>query len=96
MREENWKVIDEVDGELQAEILRGLLEAQGIQVLLSQEGIGHFAFSVTVGPLSTVQILVPTSQVEAAMAIMDDYHQGKFESAGEDLPDLEEPSEDQG
>ena len=70
MSEENWQVIEEVGGDLQAEILRGLLEAQGIQVLLSQEGIAHFAYSLTVGPLSTVQILVPTSQLEAAAKTM--------------------------
>ncbi|MCU0484910.1 MAG: DUF2007 domain-containing protein [Anaerolineales bacterium] len=96
MNDENWQVIDEVDGGLQAEILRGLLEAQGIQVLLSQEGISHFAFSVTVGPLSTVQILVPTSQVETATAILEDYRQGKFEAAGEEFPDIGESSEDHG
>lgn len=78
MSEEHWQVIDEIGGDFQAEILRGLLEAQGIQVLLSQEGIAHFAYSLSVGPLSTVQILVPTSQVEAALEILEDYRLGKF------------------
>jgi hypothetical protein len=96
MENEKWQVIEEIDGDLQAEILRGLLEAQGIQVLLSQEGIAHFAYSLTVGPLSTVQVLVPSSQAEAALAILEDFHQGKFEEADEDfLGEAEEP-EDQG
>lgn len=96
MSEENWQVIDEVAGELQAEILRGLLEAQGIEVLISQEGISHFAFTVTVGPLANVQILVPTSQVEAARVILEDYRLGKFEEHGEDTADEDAPLEDQG
>lgn len=96
MSEENWQVIEEVAGDLQAEILRGLLEAQGIQVLLSQEGIAHFAYSLTVGPLSTVQILVPTSQLEAAKVILEDYHLGKFEDTGSDTPEELTPPEDQG
>ena len=30
MAEDNWEIIDEVAGDLQAEMLRGLLEAQGL------------------------------------------------------------------
>lgn len=96
MNDENWHVVEEVAGDLQAEILRGLLEAQGIQVLLSREGIAHFAFSLSVGPLSTVQILVPTSQVEAASEIVEDFRLGKFENSGEDYSDAVNPPEDQG
>ena len=95
MDNENWQVVEEVAGDLQAELIRGLLEAQGIQVLLSQEGIAHYAFSLTVGPLSVVQVLVPTSQVEAAQAILDDYRKGKFERAEEDFTE-EAEEEDQG
>ena len=96
MSEESWQLVDEVSGEAQAEILRGLLEAQGIQVLLSQEGISHFAFTVSVGPLANVQILVPTSQVEAALGILEDYRLGKFEDAGADFLTEDIPPEDQG
>ncbi len=96
MSDENWQVVYEIAGDPQAEILRGLLEAQGIKVLLSQEGVAHFAYSLTVGPLSTVQILVPSSQVEEALAILEDFRQGKFEQTNEDGPEENNPSEDQG
>ncbi len=58
MGESTWKSIISVQGELQAEVLRGLLEAQGIPVNLSQEGVAR-AYGLGVGPLSEVEIMVP-------------------------------------
>ncbi len=79
MPEEYWDEIAMISGDLQAEILRGLLEAQGIRVWLSQEGGGHSVYSLTVGELGTVHILVPASQSQAAQAVLQDYYSGKFE-----------------
>jgi len=78
--EEKWEVVEMVQGQLQAEILRGLLEAQEIKVWLNQEGAGA-AYGINVGPLGTVEILVPTSAVEQARQILDAYYAGEFEGA---------------
>jgi hypothetical protein len=78
--EENWEVVEMVQGQLQAEILRGLLEAQDIKVWLNQEGAGA-AYGINVGPLGTVEILVPTSAVDQARQILDAYYAGEFEGA---------------
>lgn len=72
MAESEWEVVYETDGQLQAELLRGLLEAQEIPVVLSQEGIGR-VYGLTVGPLATVQILVPGSKAERARSILREY-----------------------
>ncbi len=72
MGESEWEVVYEAEGPLQAELLRGLLEAQEISVVLSQEGIGR-VYGLTVGPLAVVQILVPESQVGRARQILKDY-----------------------
>lgn len=72
MGESEWEVVYEAEGPLQAELLRGLLEAQEISVVLSQEGIGR-VYGLTVGPLAVVQILVPESQVARARQILKDY-----------------------
>lgn len=88
---DNWEVLEEVSGAPQAELLRGLLEAQGIMVVLSQEGLSHSVFSLTVGPLATVQVLVPSSQVEQARIVLDRYYAGDFE---EDAPDQTIEEED--
>jgi len=83
MSEERWEVIEEVYGELQAELLRGLLEAQGIQVVLNQEGAGR-AYGLNVGHLGQVQIMVPASSIGDARRILEDYYAGKFETADDE------------
>ncbi len=54
----------------EAEILRGLLEAQGIQVSLSQEAVGSSVFPVDVGAFGQVEVLVPPDQAERARKVM--------------------------
>jgi len=81
-----WVVVETVQGELQAEILRGFLEAQGFPVLLSQEGAGR-AIGLSVGPLGEVEILVPEENQKDAQQILADYHNGLLENTdqwGED------------
>ncbi len=77
MPEENWEVIDEVAGDIQAEMLRGLLEAQGYRVWLSQEGAGR-AYGLTLSTLGAVQILVPSDSAEGARHVLDDYYAGLY------------------
>ena len=86
MTEVEWEVVSEIAGAFQAEILRGLLEAQGIPVLLSQEGLGHSVYSLTVGPLGRVQILVPSELLNRARRVLSDYENGLFEDQG--VPDF--------
>jgi hypothetical protein len=98
MMEEKWEVVEMVQGQLQAEILRGLLEAQGVKVWLNQEGAGA-AYGINVGPLGTVEILVPTSAVAQARLILDGYYAGEFEGSemgpiGVDEPEDSEREED--
>lgn len=91
MVDEQWEVVDQVNGELQGEILRGLLEAQGIPVMLSQEGAGR-AYGLNVGALGEVQILVPTSSKPLAERILQEYYAGEFENTELDM-DFGEESE---
>ncbi|MGE5223327.1 MAG: putative signal transducing protein [Omnitrophica WOR_2 bacterium] len=86
MAEIQWEVVDEVAGDLQAEILRGLLEAQEIQVWLSQEGAGK-AYGVGLGRLGRVQILVPDYSAEAARQLLEEYYSGKLEAENPPVDD---------
>ena len=79
MSEDKWELVIEVSGEFQANLLRNLLEVQGIKVFLNQEGAGK-AYGLTVGPLGQVQVLVPEHQSQEASQIVDDYYAGKFET----------------
>jgi hypothetical protein len=93
MSEEEWILVDKVQGQLQAEILGGLLEAQGIMVWLNAQGAAH-AYAVGVGILGAVEILVPSSAAEQARQILDAYYRGEFddmELSGDQ--NLEEPEE---
>jgi hypothetical protein len=90
MNENDVVVVDEVAGELQAEIIRGLLEAQGIPTWLSQEGVGR-VYGLGVGVLGRVQILVPSPYSEQARQVLDDYMAGKFEGTSYESP--EDPTE---
>lgn len=101
MSKQDWVVVDTVAGSLQAELIRGLLEAQEIEVILSQEGAGR-AFGLEVGPLGEVQMLVSQADSQQARAIIDEYYRGAFESqeysdtereVSDELSDSEESSE---
>lgn len=78
MEPKNWVELTVVHGELIAETLRGLLEAQGIPVYLNQEGAGR-AYGLSVGPLGATLILVREADLLAAREVLADYQQGKFE-----------------
>jgi flagellar biosynthesis/type III secretory pathway M-ring protein FliF/YscJ len=88
MAAKKWAVLDEVGGTLNAELIKGLLEAQGVSVVLSQEGAGHYAYAMSVGSLGQVQILVPEDNLEEARQILADYYAGKFEN--QDFEDFDE------
>lgn len=75
MPKSDWVVVDTVNGSLNAEILRGLLQAQGIDVLLSQEGAGR-ALGLEVGLMGDIDILVNSDDVSEARNLIDEYYSG--------------------
>ena len=79
MIEDPWVVITKISGEFNGELLRGLLEAQGIPARLNEEGAGR-AYGFSVGPLSEVEILVPKSKEEEAKQVIEHFEAGDFEA----------------
>lgn len=77
MSERKWVMVDEVSGGIQAEILRGLLESQGIPVWLNQEGAGK-AYGITLPALGSVQILVPSDFERHALELLNAYYAGEL------------------
>lgn len=77
MTDEEWVLVDKVQGQLQAEIIKGLLEAQGIMVWLNPQGAAR-AYAVTVGTLGAVELLVPSSEAEQARQVLEAYYRGDF------------------
>ena len=78
-----WEVVEEAVNSIQAELIRGLLEAQGVTAMISQEG-----YQRAMGLMGTndamLEILVPNDQVEDAKKILSDYYAGNLESGGAD------------
>jgi hypothetical protein len=67
-----WIQVGEVTDAFEAEMLRGLLEAQGISVVITQEGAGK-AIGITGGRLGSVEVYVAPHQAEEARKLLADY-----------------------
>ena len=78
MTERNWEEIGEALNQIEANILKGLLEAQGFTVFLSQEGY-QAAMGLSGSFDAMVKIMVPDDEAEEAKQVLKDYYAGKFE-----------------
>ena len=70
-----YELLTEVNGRMQADLLKSYLEAEGIRVELFQEAIGHHIYPVMIDGLARVQIFIPKVQSEDAHKLLDDYDQ---------------------
>jgi hypothetical protein len=70
-------VLTEVQGRLEAEFIKSYMEAQGIDVELFQESIGHHIYPVTVNGLGRVQLFVAKEQAAEARQLLEKYEQSK-------------------
>jgi hypothetical protein len=73
----DWVVIARVPGQLEAEILRGLMTSFEIPCELAQESAGK-VYGLTVGRLGEVQLLVPAENEKRAHEVLDAYHRGEL------------------
>ena len=75
MDELKWDKLTDVFGRMEAEGIKSLLEAEGIQVELIQEAAGRI-YAVTVNGLGRVQIFVPKAQLAEAKEWLRVYREG--------------------
>ncbi len=66
-----WEVVYVAANRMEAEIVRGHLEAEDIPAVLSGEAVGS-VFGLTTGPLARVDVLVPAPLAERARQVLDD------------------------
>ncbi|HEY5271172.1 MAG TPA: DUF2007 domain-containing protein [Anaerolineales bacterium] len=71
-----YEKLAEVNGRWDAEMIESLLEAEGIDVELVQESVGHTTIPVTVDGLGRVQIFVPKDKVPEAREWLKTYRNG--------------------
>jgi hypothetical protein len=73
--------VETVSGLLEAEILRGLLEAAGVMVELSHEA-ALSAYSLGVGRMARVDVMVRAEQEALAREVIQEYRSGNLETPG--------------
>ncbi|HPJ96467.1 MAG TPA: DUF2007 domain-containing protein [Syntrophales bacterium] len=66
---DNWEVVHFSSGLLQANIIKGRLETEGIPTRLSYEAAGEI-YAITIDGLGEVRILVPQDQAPRAREIL--------------------------
>lgn len=76
-----WELLTEVQGRLEANLLKTYFEAYGIDIELFQEAVGHHIYPVTINGLGRVQLFVSKEQVEPARLLLDEYNEAQA-SAG--------------
>lgn len=74
MNELKYELLTEVNGRMQAELLKSYLEAEGIKVELFQEAVGHHIYPVMIDGLARVQVFVPKTQATDAHKLLDDFN----------------------
>ena len=79
---ENFVVAESVSGILEAEIIRGMLEAKEIDVVLSYEAAAAI-YGFGVGRSARVEILVPKEMLGEAQQCLKDYHSGRLANGNE-------------
>lgn len=84
MTEREWVTLLEVNNRLEAEIIKDALEAQGIPAAFFQEGAAQFGYALSVGPLSVVEICVPSDRMSEAQAWLQAYQHNLLEEENDD------------
>lgn len=74
MDELKWELLTEVQGRLEAELLKSYFAAYGIDVELFQEAVGHHIYPVTVNGLGRVQLFVSKEQASEARKLLKAYN----------------------
>ena len=74
MDELKWEVLTEVQGRMEADLLKSYFEAYGIEIELFQEAVGRHIYPVTVNGLGFVQLFVSKEQAAAARKLLEEYN----------------------
>lgn len=73
MDELTWELLTETNGRPQADLLKSYLEAEGVEVELFQEAVGHHIYPVMIDGLGRVQLFVPKTQFAQAKELLEAY-----------------------
>ncbi|HNE05060.1 MAG TPA: DUF2007 domain-containing protein, partial [Anaerolineales bacterium] len=74
MDELKYDLLTELTNRMQADLLESFLEANGIDVELFQESVGHSIYPVTIDLLGRVQVFVPKDKIEQAKILLEEFN----------------------
>jgi hypothetical protein len=74
MDELKWELLTEIQGRLEADLLKSYFAAYGIEVELFQESVGQHIYPVTIDILGRVQLFVSKEQAGDARRLLDEYN----------------------
>lgn len=73
MEEMKYALLTELTSRLEADLLESYLEANGIDVELFQESVGHNIYPVTIDMLGHVQVFVPKAKLKTAKKLLENF-----------------------
>jgi hypothetical protein len=71
MEELKWAKLTEVYGRMDADLIESYLEANGIDVELFQEAVGHHIYPTTTDGLAKVQVFVARENLDEARKLIE-------------------------
>ena len=75
MDELKWAKLTEVYGRMDADVIESYLEANGVDVELFQEAVGHHIYPTTMDGLAKVQIFVAKENLVEALKLIESLNQ---------------------
>lgn len=68
-----YELLAEINGRLEADLLKSFLEANDIPVELFQESVGHTSIPVMIDGLGRVQVFVPKEKIDEARKLLQEF-----------------------
>ena len=68
-----YELLIEVNGRMEAELLKSYLEAEGVPVEIFQEAIGHHIYPVAIDGLGLTQLFVPKDRAAEAHKLLEQF-----------------------
>lgn len=69
-----WVKLTEVYGRMDADLIESYLEANGIDVELFQEAVGHHIYPTTTDGLARVQVFVAREHLEESQKLIENFN----------------------
>lgn len=81
----DYEVVYTAHGQLDAEMIKALLESNGIECFIAGESVGT-TYGIIFGPLGDMDILVANAKFDEARALLDAMERGELDTGAKSIP----------